>query len=89
MLSPHRSRYLFDVVANNRNSIDVDKFDYLERDCYYLGVKSAFDFSRLMRFSRVVNDQITYYFKECYNIYELFHTRYSLHKKIYHHRVGK
>ncbi|RIA97929.1 HD phosphohydrolase domain-containing protein [Glomus cerebriforme] len=86
---PHRSRYLFDVVANKRNSIDVDKFDYLERDCYYLGMKSMFDFSRLMRFSRVVDDQITYYFKECYNIYELFQTRYSLHKKVYNHRVGK
>jgi len=88
-ICPHRSRYLFDVVANRRNSIDVDKFDYLERDCYYLGMKSVFDFSRLMRFSRVVDEQIAYYFKECYNIYELFQTRYSLHKKVYNHRVGK
>lgn len=86
---PNRSRYLFDVVANKRNSIDVDKFDYLERDCYYLGMKSLFDFSRLMRYSRVVDEQIAYYFKECYNIYELFQTRYSLHKQVYNHRVGK
>ncbi|CAG8494845.1 12102_t:CDS:10 [Funneliformis caledonium] len=84
-----RSRYLFDIVANNTNSIDVDKFDYLNRDCYYLGMKSVFDFSRLMRFSRVIDDQIAYYFKESYSIYELFHTRYSLYKKVYYHRVGK
>ncbi|RIA96134.1 hypothetical protein C1645_815822 [Glomus cerebriforme] len=84
-----RSPYLFDIVANKRNSIDVDKFDYLDRDCHYLGIKSVFDSSRLMKFSRVVDDQITYYFKESYNIYELFHTRYSLHKKAYNHRVCK
>ncbi|GES92426.1 HD phosphohydrolase domain-containing protein [Rhizophagus clarus] len=84
-----RSLYLFDVVANERNSIDVDKFDYLARDCYYLGMKSVFDSSRLMNYSHVSDNQITYDFKESYNIYELFHTRYSLHKKAYNHRVGK
>ncbi|POG63503.1 uncharacterized protein OCT59_023760 [Rhizophagus irregularis] len=84
-----RPPYLFDIVSNQRNSIDVDKFDYLARDCYYLGMKSEFDFSRLMNYSRVSNNQIVYDFKESYNIYELFHTRYSLHKKAYKHFVGK
>ncbi|CAB4413906.1 unnamed protein product [Rhizophagus irregularis] len=84
-----RPPYLFDIVSNQRNSIDVDKFDYLARDCYYLGMKSEFDFSRLMNYSRVSKDQIVYDFKESYNIYELFHTRYSLHKKAYKHFVGR
>ncbi|CAG8528970.1 4887_t:CDS:10 [Cetraspora pellucida] len=83
-----RSPYLFDIVSNERNSVDVDKFDYLARDCYQLGMKSLFDFSRLMQFSRVKDDQIVYYHKECFNIYEMFHTRYSLHKKVYSHRVS-
>ncbi|CAG8548474.1 13216_t:CDS:2 [Cetraspora pellucida] len=82
------SPYLFDIVSNERNSVDVDKFDYLARDCYQLGMKSLFDFSRLMQFSRVMDDQIVYYHKECFNIYEMFHTRYSLHKKVYSHRVS-
>ncbi|CAJ0840230.1 12547_t:CDS:2 [Entrophospora sp. SA101] len=77
--------FLFDIVANKRNSIDVDKFDYLERDCYNIGIKSSYDSSRLMKFSRVIDDQICYSHKESHNIYELFHTRYSLHKKVYQH----
>ncbi|RGB40297.1 hypothetical protein C1646_637176 [Rhizophagus diaphanus] len=84
-----RHPYLFNIVSNQRNSIDVDKFDYLARDCYYLGMKSEFDFSRLMNYSRVSKNQIVYDFKESYNIYELFHTRYSLHKKAYKHFVGR
>ncbi|CAJ0759025.1 6586_t:CDS:10 [Entrophospora sp. SA101] len=80
--------FLFDIVANKRNSIDVDKFDYLERDCYNIGIKSSYDSSRLMKFSRVIDDQICYSHKESHNIYELFHTRYSLHKKVYQHPVA-
>ncbi|RIB30001.1 hypothetical protein C2G38_2153930 [Gigaspora rosea] len=75
-----RSPYLFDIVSNKRNSVDVDKFDYLARDCYYLGMISLFDSPRLMRFSYVTEDQIVYHHKECFNIYEMFHTRYTLYK---------
>ncbi|CAG8692659.1 27148_t:CDS:2 [Dentiscutata erythropus] len=84
-----RSPYLFDIVSNKRNSVDVDKFDYLARDCYYLGMKSLFDSPRLMRLSYVTEDQIVYHHKESINIYEMFHTRYSLHKRIYNHRVTR
>ncbi|GAB5586934.1 hypothetical protein Unana1_01834 [Umbelopsis nana] len=81
--------FLFDIVANKRNSVDVDKFDYIERDCYNLGIKSSYDTKRLMWFTRVVDNQICYHHKEAYNLFELFHTRYSLFKRIYTHRVGK
>ena len=33
----------FQIVANERTGIDVDKFDYLLRDCYYLGVNCTLD----------------------------------------------
>ncbi|RKP09607.1 HD phosphohydrolase domain-containing protein [Thamnocephalis sphaerospora] len=82
-------RFLFDIVANQRNSVDVDKFDYIARDCYNLGELTGYDCSRLMQSSRVLNDQICYYHKEVYNLYELFNTRYSLFKRVYSHSVGK
>eukprot|EP01116_Phalansterium_solitarium_P001273 TRINITY_DN11064_c0_g1_i1.p1 TRINITY_DN11064_c0_g1~~TRINITY_DN11064_c0_g1_i1.p1 ORF type:complete len:489 (+),score=-0.20 TRINITY_DN11064_c0_g1_i1:32-1498(+) len=89
---PHASqekRFLFDIVANSRTSVDVDKFDYLARDCINVGMKNSYDHSRLMKFSRVINNEICFLSKEVYNVYEMFHTRYSMHKLVYSHKVAK
>ena len=42
-------------MANKRNGIDVDKWDYLARDCHHLGIKINFDHNRFMKFARVIN----------------------------------
>ena len=42
------------IVANRRNGIDVDKWDYFARDCLYLGITSHFDLHRFMKFCRVI-----------------------------------
>ena len=44
-------KFLFEIVANKRNGIDVDKFDYFLRDSHHLGLKCSFDAMRLMRFA--------------------------------------
>jgi HD superfamily phosphohydrolase len=54
-----------------------------------LGYKSSYDATRLMKFSKVLDGDICFSAKEVYNLYEMFHTRYSLHKQVYSHRVGK
>lgn len=33
----------FQIVANKRTGIDVDKFDYFSRDCHNLGISNSFD----------------------------------------------
>lgn len=81
-------QFLFDIIANGRNSIDVDKFDYLARDCLNVGIHCSYNPQRLMEFSRVIDNEICFSAKEAYNITELFHTRYSMHKQVYTHRVG-
>ncbi|KAJ2755798.1 hypothetical protein GGI19_001344 [Coemansia pectinata] len=81
--------FLFDIVANKRNGVDVDKFDYIQRDCYNVGVNSSYDFQRLMLNSRVIDDEVCYNAKEAFNLTEMFHTRYSLHKRVYSHRAAK
>jgi HD superfamily phosphohydrolase len=122
--------FLYDIVANKRNGIDVDKFDYFARDCHVLGLSKSFDALRLMKFARVfaverdvltgeqvqttpnfsnllhspriapeqagaqetrqtrVSTEICFHTKEAWNILELFHTRYTLHKRAYQHRVA-
>lgn len=41
------------VCRAGRNGIDVDKFDYLERDSRYCGIKVSCDPGRIMQFSKV------------------------------------
>ncbi|KAI8924148.1 hypothetical protein BC831DRAFT_467066 [Entophlyctis helioformis] len=83
-----RKLYLFDIVANKRNSVDVDKFDYIQRDCLHMGLKLSLDAGRLIKFARVIDNQICYHQKEAMNLCELFHTRYSLFKRVYTHKVS-
>ncbi|KAI8899413.1 hypothetical protein BC833DRAFT_585820 [Globomyces pollinis-pini] len=80
--------FLFEIVANTRNSIDVDKFDYILRDCHNVGMKETINPSRLITLSRVIDNQICFNQKEAYNLYEVFHCRFSLFKQVYTHRVS-
>ena len=41
-------RYLFDIVSNKRNGVDVDKFDYLPRDGLMVSHSISFDFRKAM-----------------------------------------
>lgn len=81
--------YLREIVANARNSVDVDKFDYIQRDCQNCGLKNSSDFGRLMLYMKVIEDEICFKASEVLNLYELFHTRASLHQRVYTHRKAK
>jgi HD superfamily phosphohydrolase len=49
--------WLFDVVNNKRNSIDVDKWDYIARDTHAMNIKyGAFDFNILLKGARVIEN---------------------------------
>uniref|UniRef100_A0A1D1Z3E0 Protein SAMHD1 n=1 Tax=Anthurium amnicola TaxID=1678845 RepID=A0A1D1Z3E0_9ARAE len=58
-------QFLYDIVANGRNGIDVDKFDYIGRDSRACGLGCNFQFRRLMEGMRVMDDEICYPAKEC------------------------
>ncbi|KAF8554681.1 HD-domain/PDEase-like protein [Imleria badia] len=81
--------FLFEIVANERNGLDVDKFDYIMRDCHAVGDRGNISISRLIHSSRVVEGKICYDIKDANQIYELFYTRFSLHKRIYNHKTTK
>ncbi|CAG9319141.1 unnamed protein product [Blepharisma stoltei] len=78
-----------DQIVNNRlNSIDVDKYDYIKRDCYCLGFREfPLDIDRLMKNSKVIDDTICYHEKVVHSVYSLFQNRFSLFQQCYSHRV--
>lgn len=77
--------FIYDVVSNKKNSLDVDKMDYIMRDSRSIGLSYSFDCSRLIMQARVINNEICFPDKLSWSIYELFSTRYRLHKEIYTH----
>lgn len=85
-------RYLYEIVANKRTGIDVDKFDYFSRDCHNLGISNSFDHKRYLKFARIIdvkgNLQICVRDKEAGNIYDMFHTRNSLFRRAYQHKTS-
>ena len=81
---------LYQIVANQLNGIDVDKFDYLIRDAKSLGLEVGFDANRLINeFIIDSNNNIAFPKHSSTNIYELFHGRYMMHKKVYSHKTVK
>uniref|UniRef100_A0A8C2IUS8 HD domain-containing protein n=1 Tax=Cyprinus carpio TaxID=7962 RepID=A0A8C2IUS8_CYPCA len=84
--------FLYEIVANKQNGIDVDKWDYFARDCHHLGIRNSFDHQRLLKFARVceVNgrNHICFRDKEADNVYDMFRTRYTLHRQAYQHKMG-
>uniref|UniRef100_A0AAR2JCF7 Deoxynucleoside triphosphate triphosphohydrolase SAMHD1 n=1 Tax=Pygocentrus nattereri TaxID=42514 RepID=A0AAR2JCF7_PYGNA len=84
--------FLYEIVANKRNGIDVDKWDYFARDCYHLGIQNNFDYHRFLKFARVCDvkgkKHICTRDKEVGDLYDMFHTRNCLHRRAYQHKVG-
>ncbi|XP_016117407.1 deoxynucleoside triphosphate triphosphohydrolase SAMHD1-like [Sinocyclocheilus grahami] len=88
--------FLYEIVVNQLNGVDVRKWDYLARDCHKLGIPNNFDYERLLEFVRVceVNRgeedserHICFRDKVADNVYDMFHTRYTLHRKAYKHKI--
>jgi HD superfamily phosphohydrolase len=84
------SDFKYQIVANYTNSIDVDKFDYLVRDIYYLsGYSKINDFTKILKYNRIIDNTICYNSKMSLDIYNLFQQRYNMHKQYYNHKIGK
>lgn len=87
---PEHVGALYQIVSNNLNNIDVDKFDYIIRDALNLGQNVSFDPNRLINEIIIdIKGNIAFPKHSSINVYELFHSRYLLHKKAYHHKTVK
>ena len=78
--------FVYQIVSNNLNGLDVDKYDYINRDAYHTGMKSGFDCFRLIDFVLVIDNNIVYPEQSEYEIYNLFTTRHAMHRRVYGHK---
>ena len=44
----------FQIISNEINGVDVDKWDYFARDCHHVGIRNSFDHNRFMAFMKVL-----------------------------------
>ena len=84
----HRS-FIYSIVSNTKNALDVDKIDYIQRDILNLAIENGYNHSRLFKMCKVIDDEICVHKKEAFNLYEFFRLRYRLHKQIYNHPAVK
>ncbi|CAI8582935.1 unnamed protein product [Vicia faba] len=83
--SSSEKSFMYDIVANGRNRIDVDKCDYIARDCRACGLGCNFEFQRLTETMRVLDKEICYRAKDYLTIHKLFATRADLYRTVYTH----
>ncbi|ORX57680.1 hypothetical protein BCR36DRAFT_344157 [Piromyces finnis] len=79
--------YVFEIVSNHYNGIDVDRFDYIIRDSYYTGVCTSFNLQRILQVAELRNGHMVFPKKDFYTIFLFFQARYILHKLVYQHKT--
>lgn len=87
--------FLYEIVANKTNSIDVDKWDYMLRDDSALSIGVTFDYKRFILNTDITEDKtdgrrrLSLRDKEADSVKEMFMDRARLHRKGYQHRTIK
>ena len=93
----HDLKYLwyYQIVANKVCDIDVDKIDYIQRDCFHTGLGFGGEWSRLLTMCKVKKcpshdlHTIVWPIKLQDEIFQLFAARYRLHKHVCSHHTVK
>jgi HD superfamily phosphohydrolase len=78
--------FLYQIISNSLNGLDVDKYDYIVRDSANVNFKTGFDPSRLMNDVYIIDNIITYPKDVIYDGFRMYQSRYDLHKQIYTHK---
>ena len=79
--------FIYQIVSNSLTGLDVDKFDYLARDIYMLNFQALIDSTRLVKHIKIIDNNIVYPEQSIDDIYNIFQTRFRLHKQVYCHKV--
>jgi HD superfamily phosphohydrolase len=85
-LLPGYPPWLFEIVNNKRNTLDVDKLSYLSADLYSVGKPRDLQVDRILSSARVIQNQICYPRKFHNIINEIFITRQTNFQETYRHK---
>nr|GAT43518.1 predicted protein [Mycena chlorophos] len=79
--------FLFDIIVNERSGLDVDKFDYIARDAYMMGISSTVPSWRIIHSARVIDGETCINIKDDNLLLNIGASRFGLHKEHKSHRV--
>jgi HD superfamily phosphohydrolase len=86
---PKERKFMSQIIANHQSGIDVDRLDYLQRDAKSVGMETGFNPNLMLTYMSVIDDNICFNAKKCFDVFQFFQTRYTLHSKLYQHSVSK
>ena len=75
-------------MANKRNSFDLDKLDYLNRDLKHTQINGAhINYKRIIKHASVIDNKIVYNRKIYNDINLVFNRRFELFRQVYLHKT--
>uniref|UniRef100_A0AC34FTA5 HD domain-containing protein n=1 Tax=Panagrolaimus sp. ES5 TaxID=591445 RepID=A0AC34FTA5_9BILA len=95
LLVPRHKAFLFAIVSNPLNGLDVDKLEYLMRDSSHSGVRICFDkemVSRLINSVKICKHKdyniswVSFYGTHGEDVHSVFSSRKRLYQVVYNHR---
>src|SRR5690606_5560761 len=80
------SRKFFHQLISSQ--LDVDRLDYLQRDCFFTGVsEGTIGIERILKMLELVNDQIVIEEKGIYSIENFLTSRRLMYWQVYLHKT--
>jgi HD superfamily phosphohydrolase len=83
----NKKNFIYQIISNSLNDLDVDKLDYLCRDSYYLGTGEPFNVNRIIEHAKVIDNNIVFPEKISYEIFKVYRSRYDMHKQFYNNKT--
>ena len=80
-------KWVYQIVACPETGIDVDKFDYIVRDSVTCGIKTLFDYKRIIQLAKIQDGEIVFPWKLRYEIFDMYLSRYHLYTNLYNHKA--
>lgn len=93
-IEENKNNWYYQILANKKFQVDVDKIDYIQRDSYYTGIIGRANYDRIITEARIVQTpentlELGWSNKLDFELFTIFTNRFKLHKLIYNHHTVK